>query len=282
MHTGFSGGRSVVWYSHLSQNFPQFIVIHTVKGFGIVNKAEIDVFWNSLAFSMIQRMLAIWSLVHVKYVLPKFFLKCKGDSDTAGPSPPLREGVIASNQASSQCFFLCSPQNLLVMRKQGQDEAQGLSKQTPDTEASLENQLASLSCYSDRFSSVQFSHVWLLWSHGLQHARPPCPPQAPGVYSNLCPLSQWRHPHISSSAVPFSSCPQSFPASGYFPKGQSFVSGGQSIGVSASASSLPMNIQDRFLLGWTGLMSLQSKGLSRVFSNTTVQKHQFLSTQLSL
>ena len=132
--------------------------------------------------------------------------------------------------------------------------------------------------------SVQFSSVASdsLRSHGLQHARPPCPPRTPGVYSNLCPLSQWCHPHISSSVVPFSSCPQSFPASGSFPRCQFFVSGDQNIGVSASASSLPMNIQDRFLLGWTGLMSLQSKGLSRVFSNTTVQKHQFFSTQLSL
>ena len=117
--------------------------------------------------------------------------------------------------------------------------------------------------------------------HGLQHARPPCPSPIPGVYPNSCPLSQWCHPTISSSVVPFTSCLQSFPASGSFPMSQFFPSGGQSIGVSASASVLPMNIQDIFPLGWTGWISLQSKGLSRVFSNTTVQKHQFFSAQLS-
>ena len=118
-----------------------------------------------------------------------------------------------------------------------------------------------------------------LWSHGLQHARPPCPAPTPGVYSNSCPLSQWCHPTISSSVVPFSSCLQSFPASGSFQMSQFFTSGGQSIG--ASASVLSMNIQDWFPLGWTGFI-LQSKGLSRVFSNTTIQKHQFFSAQVSL
>ena len=103
-----------------------------------------------------------------------------------------------------------------------------------------------------------------------------------GVHPNPCPLSRWCHPTISSSVVPFSSCLQSFPASGYFPMSQLFASGGQRIGVSASASVLPMNTQDWSPLGWTGWISLQSKGLSRVFSNTTVQKHQFFSTQLSL
>ena len=114
-----------------------------------------------------------------------------------------------------------------------------------------------------------------LWPHELQHARPPCPSPTPGVYPNSCPLSRWCHPAISSSVAPFSSCPQSFPASGSFPMSQLFSSGGQNIGVSASASVLPMNTQDSSLLGWTGWISLQSKGLSRVFSNTTVQKHQF-------
>ena len=118
--------------------------------------------------------------------------------------------------------------------------------------------------------------------HELQHSRPPCPSPAPGLHPNPCPLSWWCHPTISSSVVPFSSCPQSFPASGSFPRSQLFASGGQSIGVSASTSVLPMNTQDWSPLGWTGWISLQSKGLSRVFSNTTVQKHQFFSTQLSL
>ena len=121
-----------------------------------------------------------------------------------------------------------------------------------------------------------------LWPHGLQHARPPCPSIIPGVYSNSCPLSRWCHPTISSSVIPFSSRLQSFPASGSFEMSLFLASGGQSIGVSASASVLPMNIQDWFPLGRTGWISLQSKGLSRVFSNTTVQKHQFFSAQPSL
>ena len=134
-------------------------------------------------------------------------------------------------------------------------------------------------------ASVQFSCSVLsdsLRPHGLQHTGPPCPSATPGVYSNSYPLSQWWHPTISSSVVPFSSCPQSFPASGFFPMSQLFPSGGQSIGVSALASVLPMNTQEWSPLGWTGWISLQSKGLSRVFSNTTVQKHQFLGAQLSL
>ena len=134
------------------------------------------------------------------------------------------------------------------------------------------------------FSSVPFSCSVVsdsLQSHGLQYVRPPCPSPTPGVYSNSCPLSQWCHPTISCSLVPFSSCPQSFPTSGSFPMSQFFASGGQSIGVSASASVLPMSIQDWFPLGWTGWISLQSKGLSKVFSNTTFQKHQFFSSKLS-
>ena len=142
-----------------------------------------------------------------------------------------------------------------------------------------------LSCHKDQFSSVQFSCSVVsnsLWPHGLQHARPPCPSPTPRVYSNSCPLSWWCHPTISSSVIPFSSCLQSFQTSGSFPVSQFFTSGGENIGVSASASVLPMNIQDWFPLGWTGWISLQSKGLSRVFSNNIVQKHQFFSTQLSL
>ena len=120
-----------------------------------------------------------------------------------------------------------------------------------------------------------------LQPQGLQHAWPPCPSSTPGVYSNSCPLSCWCHPTISSSVIPFSSCPQSFPASGSFLMSQLFASGGQSIGVSASTSVLPMNTQDWSPLGWTGCISLQSKGLSRVFSNTTVHKHQFFCAQFS-
>ena len=134
-----------------------------------------------------------------------------------------------------------------------------------------------------QFSSVQFSRSVMfnsLQPHELQHARPRCPSPTPRVYSHLCPLSWWYHPTISSSVVPFSSHLQSFPASGSFPMSQFFSSGSQSMGVSASASVLPMNIQDWSLV-WTSWISLQSKGLSRVFSNTTVQKHQFFSAQLS-
>ena len=120
-----------------------------------------------------------------------------------------------------------------------------------------------------------------LWPHGLQHARPLCPSPTHGIYSNSCPLSRWCHPTISSSVVPFSSCLQSSPASGSFQMSQLFTSGSQTIGVSASTSVLPMNIQDGSPLGWTGWISLQSKGLSRVFSNTTIQKHQFFGAQLS-
>ena len=134
-------------------------------------------------------------------------------------------------------------------------------------------------------SSVQFSHSVVsnsLRPHELQHARPPCPSPIPGVHPNSCPLSQWCHPTMSSSVILFSSCLESFPASGSFLMSQLFASGGQNIGVSASTSVLPMNTQDWSPLGWTGWISLQSKGLSRVFSNTTVQKHQFFCTQLSL
>ena len=132
--------------------------------------------------------------------------------------------------------------------------------------------------------SVQFSSSVVsdsLWPHEAQHATPPCPSSTPGVHSDSRPLSQWCHPAISSSVVPFSSCPQSFPASGSFQMSQLFTSGGQSIEVSASTWVLPMNTQDWPPLGWTGWISLLSKGLSRVFSNTTVQKHQFFSAQPS-
>ena len=128
-------------------------------------------------------------------------------------------------------------------------------------------------------NSVQFSCSVMsnsLRPHGPQHARPPCPSPTPGIYSHSFPSSQWCHPTISSSVIPFSSCTQSFPESESFQMSQLFASGGQSIGVSASTSVLPVNTQDWSLLGWPGWISLLSKGLSRVFSNTTVQKHRFL------
>ena len=134
-------------------------------------------------------------------------------------------------------------------------------------------------------SSVQFSRSVVsdsLWPHGLQHARPPYPSPMPRVYSNSSPLSQWCHPTITSSIIPFSSWPQSFPASGPFQGSQFFTSGDKIIAVSTSTSVLTMNIQDRLPLGWTGWIFLQSKGPSRVFSDTTIQKHQFFGVQLSL
>ena len=150
----------------------------------------------------------------------------------------------------------------------------------------LLNSIPLSGCFITGFSlhiiSVQFSFSVVsdsLRPHESQHARPPCPTPTPGVHSNSCPSSWWCHPATSSSVVPFSSCPQSLPESGSFPMSQLFTWGGQSIGVSASVP--PMNTQDWSPLEWTGWISLQSKGLSRVFSNTTVQKHQFFGTQFS-
>ena len=150
--------------------------------------------------------------------------------------------------------------------------------------ANLENSAVTTGlekvCFHSSPILVQFSHSVMsnsLWPHGLQHDRPPCPSPTPRAYSNSCPLSQWCHPTILSSVVPFSSCLQSFPPSESFPVNQFFTSGGQTLGASALASVLPMIIQDWVPLGLTALISLPFKGLSRVFSDTTVWKHQFLS-----
>ena len=133
-----------------------------------------------------------------------------------------------------------------------------------------------------RVSSIEsLSHIQHLWPHESQHARPPGPSPTPGVHSNSFPSSRWCHQAISSSVIPLSSCPQSLLASGSFPVSQLLAWGGQSIGVSAAASVLPVNNQGWSPLGWTGWITLQCKGLSRVFSNTTVQKHQFFGAHLS-
>ena len=147
----------------------------------------------------------------------------------------------------------------------------------------VRGEVAQIKSYGVFSISVQFSSVTQSCPTlcNLQHARPPCPLPTPGVHPDPCPLSRWCHPTILSSDVSFSSGPQSFQAPGSFQMSQLVPSGGQSIGVSASTSVLPMNTQDWSPLGWTGWISLQSKGLPRVFSNTTVQKHQFFSTQLS-
>ena len=140
-------------------------------------------------------------------------------------------------------------------------------------------------CSSLDIRSVHFSRSVVsnsFWPHGLQHARLPCPSPTPGDYSSSCPLSWWCHPTISSSVIPFSSHLQSFPASESFQMSRFFASGGQSIGVSASESVLPVNTQDWFPLGWAGWISLLSKKLSRIFSNITFQKHQFFGVQVSL
>ena len=139
-------------------------------------------------------------------------------------------------------------------------------------------------CYKPERDSVQFSHSVVsdsLQPHELQHTRPPCPSPTPRVHSDSRPSSQWYHPAISSSVIPFSSCPRSLSASGSFPMSQLFAWGGQSTGISASPSVLPMNTQDWSPLGWTSWISLQSKGLTGVFPSTTVQKHQFFGAQLS-
>ena len=157
---------------------------------------------------------------------------------------------------------------------------QEMQVQSPGQEDPLEEGMATHSS----ISSVQFSHSVVsnsLRPHESQHARPPCLSPTPGVYPNSCPSSRWCHWAISSSVVPFSSCPQSLPASESFPMSQLFTWGNQSTGVSASASVLPMNTQNWSLSGWTGWISLQSKGFSRVFSNTTVQKHQFFGAKPS-
>ena len=146
-------------------------------------------------------------------------------------------------------------------------------------------QMLTLILFTNFSISVQFTRSVVsdtLRSHEPQHARPPCPSPTPGVYPNSCPLSQWCHPTISSSVVPFSTCAQPYPALGSFQMSQLIVSGGQSIGVSASISVHPVNTQDWTSLGWTSWISLQFKGLSKVFSNTTVQKHQFFGAQLSV
>ena len=162
--------------------------------------------------------------------------------------------------------------------------ASSLGKPCCSQKAGGENSSLSLPCPVSSvlsLSLLSFSHSVMsnsLWPHGLQHTRLPCPSPTSGAGSNSCPWSRWYLATISSSVVPFSSRLQSFPASGSFPMSQLFTSGGQSIGVSASASVLPMNIQDGFPLGWTGWISLQSKGLSRVFSSTSIQRHQLFST----
>ena len=160
--------------------------------------------------------------------------------------------------------FRCQAARGRRFRKTGITQMQDIKawNRTPKPGASVPFRSVAQSCLT-------------LWLHGQQHTRPPCPSPTPRVYSNSCPLSQWCHPTISSSVAPFSSRLQSFPASGFFPVSQQFTSGGQRTGVSASASVLPMDIQDWFPLGWTGWISLQSRGLSRVLSITTVQKHQF-------
>ena len=133
-----------------------------------------------------------------------------------------------------------------------------------------------------KLSVQSLSRVWLFTNPWTKARQASCPLPAPGIHPNPCPLSRWCHPTISSSVIPCSSCPQSFPASGSYPVSQLFASGGQSTGVSASASVLQMNTQEWPRLGWTGWISLHSKGLSRIFSNTIVQKHQFFGAQLSL
>ena len=187
--------------------------------------------------------------------------------------------LCCSCSAANTCPTPCNLTDCRMPRFLSLTISQSLLKFT-SIESVRPSNYVTLWCYLLLMPSVShFSHSVVsnsLWPHGLQYTRPPCPSPTPGVYSNSYPLSQWCHPTISSSAVSFFSHFQSFPASGPFQMSQFFSPGGQSIGVSASAPVLKMNIQDWFPLGWTGWISLQSKELSRVFSNTTVQKQSLL------
>ena len=193
--------------------------------------------------------------------------------------PKARQNSTQMHDSSCQCqlsFLLCGAIHVRV----GDREIHNASHRNPNGTGGMNRCRQQIWV----FSSVQFSQSVVsdsLRPNEPQHARPPCPSPTPGVYINLYLSSQWCHPTISSSVVPFSSCPQSFIKSRSFPKSQPFASRGQSIVVSATTSVLPMNTWDWSPLGWTGWISLQSKELPRVFSNTTVQKHQFFSTQLS-
>ena len=168
-------------------------------------------------------------------------------------------------------------------RRRGWLRMRWLDGITDSMDLSLSGAMNVVGHHLGSFSSVQWlSHVWLFATPWTTACQASCPSTTPRVYPNSCPLSWWCHPTISSSVIPFSSCPQSFSASGSFQMNLLFTSGGQSIGVSVSTSVLPVNTQDWSPLGWTSWIFLQSKGLSRVFSNTTAQKHQFFRTQLSL
>ena len=184
---------------------------------------------------------------------------------------PVKSSTVSMHQSTSNCWCNCRGGCLPV----GSCIQESLSLEQTSHGWLPRHERHQLGCF--QFISVTQSCL-TLQPHESQHARPPCLSPTPRVYSNSCPSSRWCHPAISSSVVAFSSCP---PASGSFPMSQLFAWGGQSIGVSASALVLPMNTQDSSPLGWTGWISLQSKGLLRVSSNTTVQKHQFFSAQLS-
>ena len=192
--------------------------------------------------------------------------------------PALVRGLIYPPLSSTSLY----PPHSLLLRS-SQKDALSVRRKLSINRSCYTRSLLIFCTWTVQFSSVPQSCLTLCDPNGLKHAGPPCPsPPTPGVHSNSCPLSWWCHLPTSSSVDHFSSCLQSFPASGSFQMNQFFESGSQSIGVSASTSVLPMNTQDWSPLGWTGLISLQAKELSRVFSNTTVQKHQFFGAQLSL
>ena len=213
----------------------------------------------------------------VKVFSNEFFFTLCGQSIVASPSA----SVLPRN---IQDWFPLEVSNMISLESKGPSRvfsSTTIQKHQFFTDCSHEIK-GGLLLLQTCFSVAQSCLTHSFQPHGLQHTRLPCPSPSPGACSNSCPLSQWCHPTISSSVIPFSFCLQSFPAAGSFLMSRFFSSGGQSIGALGPASVLSMNIQDWFPLGWTGRISFQSKGLSRVFSNITVQKHQFFSTQSSL
>ena len=236
-----------------------------------------ELLWACTSPKCISKSCWTFCISHAEYKTVNYHIQCNPKAcqfilqkDTPSPNLPFQSKTLGQLNLSKSPLI-----GFHMFMKESESESRSV----------ISDSLQPHRLYNPWNSPGQFSRSVVsgsLWPHGLHHARLPCPSPTLRAYSNSCPLSQWCHPTISSSVVPFSFHLQYFPASGSFPMSQLFASGGQSIGASASASVLPMNIQNWFPLGWTGWISLQSNGCSRIFSNTTAQKHLFFSTQLSL